>query len=157
MDLDSGRLVALNVRVDDAIVVHLDNQEYVENFIRAVVQATKMKILVEPQSISVPKSEASVDDPIQDDGGLTTQCIISTSHIAYHSWPCQGRFRLVVDSCKNFLVEDVLRVVRGFFPVKEVSVQDLPYLSPDQGYWVAPRGYCPGKDYGHVATAQAQA
>jgi len=154
MDLDSGRLVALNVRVDDRNVENLDSPGYVENFIRSVVKATKMEILVEPQSVLVPKTESSVDDPIRDDGGLTTQCIITTSHIAYHSWPCQRRFRLVVDSCKNFAIEDVLRVVHWFFPVKEMSVQDLPYLSPNQGYWV---GEGPGKDYGHVSQTQAQA
>lgn len=134
MNLDAGRLVAINVRVLDTVPSLLDDEGHIKAFFRALIEQIRMIPLREPEAVRVPPSIASVMDDHADDGGLTVQCIISTSHIAYHSWPLQNRFRLVVDSCKDFSAEDVMAVVRSRFPVKELSVQDLPYMPPIEGY-----------------------
>lgn len=129
MQLDSGRLVALNVLVSDAS--RLAEPDYVERFFRALIARIGMKPLTAPISIIVPPEPASINDAHADDGGMTTQCIISTSHIAYHSWPLQRRFRLVVDSCKDFCEATVRHSVCEWFAVKGISVQDVPYQAPE--------------------------
>ena len=129
MDLDSGRLVAANVLVEDA--AHLAEPTYVEEFLRVLIARIKMKPLTAPMSIVVPPDPNNVGDAHADDGGMTTQVIISTSHIAYHSWPLQRRFRLVVDSCKDYDRVTVESTLREWFPVNGISVQDIRYEAPE--------------------------
>jgi S-adenosylmethionine/arginine decarboxylase-like enzyme len=130
MNLDAGRLVAVNVLSARSHL--LDHEAYVKQFIDNLVTAIDMIPLTEVTAIRVPPNACSINDPHADDGGITAQVVISTSHIAYHSWPLQNRFRLVVDSCKDFSAEDVISVVHRFFPVKSYSVQDLKYKSPTE-------------------------
>jgi S-adenosylmethionine/arginine decarboxylase-like enzyme len=130
MHLDAGRLVALNVQVSDP--ARLAEPQFVEEFLRVLIARIGMKPLTEPMSVLVEPSLESVGDAHADDGGLTTQCIISTSHVAYHSWPLQERFRLVVDSCKDFSPDAVRQMVDETFPVKALSIQDIGYARPEQ-------------------------
>ena len=132
MDLDSGRLVAMNVEVSDPR--HLTEENYVCEFMEHLIRVIGMVILGEPAIARVPVDEDHIDHPQLDDGGLTVQYVISTSHVAYHSWPAQNRFRLVVDSCRDFRFLDVVSMVKTYFPVKGNSVQDLPYLAPQDCY-----------------------
>lgn len=132
MDLDSGRLIAANVLVEDA--ARLAEPQYVEEFLRVLIARIHMKPLTAPISIVVPPAADNVNDPHADDGGMTTQVIISTSHIAYHSWPLQKRFRFVVDSCKDYDVPVVVKTLHEWFPVNGLSIQDMPYRAPEMLY-----------------------
>jgi len=129
MNLDSGRLVAVNAQVTHAAC--LDEPRYVERFFDQLIERIGMKPLTAPMSIVIPPDPDNVGDVHADDGGMTTQCIISTSHIAYHSWPLQHRFRLVVDSCKDFSTATVISTIREWFPVNKLSVQDCRYERPE--------------------------
>lgn len=129
MDLDTGRLVAVNVEVTQPI--HLDEPRYVERFFHRLIERIGMKPLTAPMSIVIPPEQGNVNDPTADDGGMTTQCIISTSHIAYHSWPLQRRFRLVVDSCKDYSATTVVQTLCEWFPVNKLSLQDIRYERPE--------------------------
>jgi len=128
MNLDAGRLVALNVVVKDNAL--LDDVEYVIRFFHDLIERIGMRYLRPPEAVIVPPDVGNVADAHADDGGLTVQCIISTSHIAFHSWTLQNRFRLVVDSCKDYSTVDVTSFVYDRFPVKEMSIQDVPYAQP---------------------------
>lgn len=128
MDLNVGRLVAMNVEVTDAS--KLAHAPYVQAFLEHLIHDIKMEILAGPHTVHVPLDPRLVDQPHLDDGGLTVQYVISTSHVAFHSWPAQRRFRLVVDSCQDFKVLKVIETVQSYFPVKGNSVQDVPYLAP---------------------------
>ena len=132
MDLDSGRLVAANVLVEDA--AYLATPQYVEEFLRALIARIKMRPLSAPVSLVVPPEPGNLGDSEADDGGMTTQVIISTSHIAYHSWPLQKRFRLVVDSCKDYDVETIEQSLREWFAVKGMSIQNVRYQAPEMLY-----------------------
>lgn len=129
MDLDSGRLVAANVLVEDA--ARLAEPQYVEEFLRVLIARIHMRPLTAPMSVVVPPDASNVNDPHADDGGMTTQVIISTSHIAYHSWPLQRRFRLVVDSCKDYNVATVRATLCEWFAVKGISIQNVSYETPE--------------------------
>lgn len=128
MNLDAGRLVAMNVEVTDAS--KLADASYVQTFLERLIHDIGMKILAGPSTIHVPIDPSLIDQSHLDDGGLTVQYVISTSHVAFHSWPAQNRFRLVVDSCQNFEAGQVIAMVQAYFPVKGNSVQDVPYLPP---------------------------
>lgn len=130
MDLDSGRLVAVNVLAYSFAQPILGSSNHVGAFLSELIEAIGMKALSKPQFFFIPPSPISIDHPVEDDGGLTAQCVISTSHIAYHSWPLQNRFRVVVDSCKDFDPTTVFVVINSYFPVKGFSVQDTPYAPP---------------------------
>lgn len=130
MELDGGRLVALTVLMDDPR--GSDDPCYVEGFFRHLVGAIKMVPLTEPTSVLVPTDPDNIYSD-GDDGGVTTHCVISTSHVAFHSWPLQKRFRLVVDSCKDFSVNVVIDLVRAYFRVNHLLVQDLPYQQLPRG------------------------
>ncbi len=132
MDLDSGRLVAVNVLTDSFAQPILGSSNHVGSFISKLVETIGMEALSKPQFFFIPSSPLLVDHPVEDDGGLTAQCVISTSHIAYHSWPLQNRFRVVVDSCKDFRPNDVFNVISACFPVKRYSVQNMSYTIPDR-------------------------
>jgi S-adenosylmethionine/arginine decarboxylase-like enzyme len=133
VQLDSGRLVAFIVQTADSDLARskLDDTRHVTEFFRHVIKQIDMVPLTEPMSILVPKDESNVYDKHADDGGLTVQCVISTSHIAFHSWPLQNRFRFVVDSCKNYDAEIVLKAIMDWFAVVRFSIQNLGYITPD--------------------------
>jgi hypothetical protein len=135
MNLNGGRLVVCSVRTHAGPLNNslLENAKYVEGFFWQLIRRIKMKPLAGPQAFVVPPNQDAVGDEVADDGGLTMQCVISTSHIAYHSWPLQAQFRLVVDSCKDFSAAAVEEVVRSFFTVKEMVIQDVPYEDPSNG------------------------
>jgi len=128
MNLDSGRHVAINVRTKTP--QNLDDISHVHNLFDSVISAIGMNVLVPPQSHLIPASIQNVDHPTDDDGGLTTFCIIDTSHIAYHSWPLQRRFRFTVDSCKDFRADNVLHVLNKFFDIEAISVDEAKYIPP---------------------------
>ena len=130
MNLDAGRLVAVNVRTAAGGRARLGDVDYITRFFNDLITKIKMVALRAPEAVVVPPNAGNVEDAHADDGGITVQCIISTSHIAYHSWPLQDRFRIVVDSCKDFSASEVVAMLRDRFPVKEMSVQDMPYKAP---------------------------
>jgi len=160
MDLNSGRLVACSVRTHPGSFNRslLDNVKYIESLFALLVHRIKMTPLAAPQAFEVPANDGAVGDAVADDGGLTMQCVISTSHIAYHSWPLQDQFRLVVDSCKDFSAKDVEEVVRHHFTVKEMVIQDVPYEDPanDEAQRQKPPAEAPAPNsspQGHAETA----
>lgn len=47
------------------------------------------------------------EEPLCDEGGVTAVAVVSTSHIAVHTWPEEGAARIDVDSCREFDPEKV--------------------------------------------------
>jgi len=128
MNLDSGRHVAVNIRTKTSH--NLDNISHVEQLFHETIAAIQMNALMPPQSHIVAPNAHNVNHPVMDDGGLTTFCIIDTSHIAYHSWPLQRRFRFSVDSCKDYKTSTVLEVLNKYFDIEAISVVESKYAPP---------------------------
>lgn len=131
MNLDSGRVVIISAEVSD--VSSLTDFTVINDFFYQLVSELNMEMLLPPMSVMV-NPEASNIGLDTDDGGMSVQCMISTSHIAIHTWPLQNRFRLVVDSCKDFKAETVLKLATEWFPTTKYSLQDISYLAPDTLY-----------------------
>jgi len=128
MNLDSGRHVAINIRTKTPR--YLQNTQHIHKLFDNVISAINMNPLAPPQSFKVPALIQNVSHQTADDGGLTTFCIIDTSHVAYHSWPLQNRFRFSVDSCKDFSTSKILHVLNDFFEIEAISVIESKYRPP---------------------------
>jgi len=133
MNLDAGKTAALMVetrtRECEGAQDVIGCRECVKVFILDLVDRIGM-LPLDLRGFEVPLTPDNVDHPSKDDGGVTVQCVISTSHVAYHAWPLQHRFRLVVDSCKDFDIRVLLEATERFFPVKRYSIQVIPYEPP---------------------------
>lgn len=63
---------------------------------------------VQTVAVQIPlELEAMQLTPAADEGGASVVVILSTSHIALHSWPECGAFTLDVYSCRDFQPERV--------------------------------------------------
>lgn len=118
----------------------LGNVETVRSFVSALVPSIRMKLLGEPHAYSVPieLAKASLECE-EDEGGVTCVGVLSTSHVAIHTWPERSYAVLDVYSCREFDVEVVVAAVELTFcaPRERIFVSDLsdslryPYELPE--------------------------
>jgi S-adenosylmethionine decarboxylase len=66
-----------------------------------LVEALDMTYLQRPQCVEVPLDEAKLSSG-EDEGGCSYYCLITTSHIAAHTWELRKAVMLDVFSCKPF-------------------------------------------------------
>lgn len=103
------------------ITADIENTYFTENeiskWISDLVKTIEMKILFGPVSIYSTKKENQ---------GITSFCIIETSHIALHLWDEEfpGKLQLDVYSCSNFCKEDIFNSL-SFFKPKSVKYKFL--------------------------------
>lgn len=64
-------------------------------------------------------------DVESDEGGVTAVVVLSTSHAAIHTWPEDGGARFDVDSCREFDVQVVCRVLEEFLGAHSIVASDL--------------------------------
>jgi len=87
------------------------DEELVENWMRRLVQAVNMKIVIEPRAHYVTK---------EGNEGITACTCIETSHAAMHVWdkttPTMLRFDLY--SCADFNPNTVIEMIKEFQPKK---------------------------------------
>jgi S-adenosylmethionine/arginine decarboxylase-like enzyme len=102
----------------------LSDEKHIDRTFRDLVKVLDMQILVEPKLISVPTDLSKVDSD-QDDGGVTGTCIITTSHLSFHSWPLRNRFSLDAFSCKEFDHRKAEAFLKDRFFVETASIHWL--------------------------------
>lgn len=89
----------------------IGDEEKVEDWMRRLVKAVKMNILMEPKAFYCP---------IVGNEGITAACCIETSHASIHIWeksdPKILRFDLY--SCSHFETNTVLDFIKEFEPHK---------------------------------------
>ena len=88
--------------------------------------------------LGVPHFEEVVLDPskltgnkFQDEGGITGTCVISTSHIAIHTWKLRQFFSMDIFSCKDFNEEHALKFVCDHLGVKAGKITMIERIAPD--------------------------
>ena len=67
----------------------------------------------------------------EDEGGITSIQVISTSHLSLHAWPLQSFFSLDSFSCKDFDAEVALDIIREEMGVIAESTHVIPRFKPD--------------------------
>lgn len=85
------------------------SEEFTNDWIKELVKDIDMEILKEPSSVYCRE---------KDNEGISSFCLITTSHIALHSWEKTNPnlVQLDVYSCKPFDIQIVLDKVREFGP-----------------------------------------
>lgn len=95
----------------------LSDPTLVENLISAVINASGMRQLAPIQVIEVPlQIEKLGKIPFEDEGGITAIGVLSTSHVAVHTWPLQEYFKLHLYSCRDFDQKLIREIVRWAIP-----------------------------------------
>jgi S-adenosylmethionine/arginine decarboxylase-like enzyme len=114
MNESAGLHIVMDARVRDASVFTRDRLTSL--FIK-VVSALGMKPLDKVQVYEVPVdpvilARARQTGVFEDEGGISTIQVISTSHLSLHAWPLQKYFALDAFSCKDFDHELALSIIR---------------------------------------------
>jgi len=110
MDLTSGLIAEFHVATARADL--LVDSERLSSVATAIIRAADVVALGPPLLASVPIEPDLVGTP-DDDGGLTLLQPLTTSHLAIHTWPAQGRARVVLDVCVPFEVERIARLLEN--------------------------------------------
>lgn len=102
----------------------------VKRFLNDLVDRLEMRALGQPiiHDVALDLSKMHVE-PFEDEGGITGTLVLSTSHIAIHTWPARHFFILDVFSCRDFdstVIDVALDVFGGARDVKIVEV-DVDY------------------------------
>lgn len=106
----------------DGVVEHehaalLNNMDYLRTVMLDLVEVLDMTVLIGPQLSPVRLDLDAEPDPETE--GITGVVLVTSSHIAIHTWPLRNRFSLCVFSSKEFdkdvaedLIKDRLHVTR---------------------------------------------
>lgn len=110
----AGLHIIMDARVHDATTLESNKLVYL---FRRLVEALEMKPLDKVLVYEVPVDEAILErvrrtGHFEDEGGVSTIQVISTSHLALHAWPLQKYFAFDGFSCKDFNAELALTLIR---------------------------------------------
>jgi S-adenosylmethionine/arginine decarboxylase-like enzyme len=112
----------------------LGNPKTVGDFVRLLVERLEMRMLGEPQVHEVEQDIRKLGaEPFEDEGGVTAVGVLSTSHVALHTWPLRAKdplsemFVLDVFSCRSFRDDVVLRFLTEHLHTYGYVVSDLTF------------------------------
>lgn len=80
-----------------------------------------IKIVITPVDINPSKLTG---DGFLDDGGVSVQGLITTSHITLHAWPQRSFFMFDLVSCKKFNRAGVMNTICNSLEVRTVAYAD---------------------------------
>jgi S-adenosylmethionine/arginine decarboxylase-like enzyme len=66
-------------------------------------------------------------EPDHDEGGVTGVAVLSTSHLAIHTWPEESGATFDLHSCRDFPAEKVAELLGKFFDAYDVEIHDLTF------------------------------
>jgi S-adenosylmethionine decarboxylase len=132
MAKSAGLHVIMDAYVSDADVF---TKERIERLFTRLVEALDMKPLDKAQTYEVPVDPEILARVMQtgnfeDEGGITSVQVISTSHMSLHAWPLQKFFSLDVFSCKDFDSAKTIAIIREEMGVADDSTMILPRFKP---------------------------
>jgi S-adenosylmethionine decarboxylase len=119
----SGRHIIIDGEVADSNVFTHEN---LEGMFKTLVKTLGMEIIQGPLFKDVELDPNKLQgDVFQDEGGTTGYCLISTSHMAIHTWPLRKFFSMDVFSCKEYDVEAALEVIQKFLGISQMAFTSL--------------------------------
>ncbi|MEE9220037.1 MAG: S-adenosylmethionine decarboxylase [candidate division NC10 bacterium] len=98
----------------------------IERYLKGLCSAIDMRTISGPHTVVV--EEALVErgaDPFEDEGGVTSVLVLSTSHICIHTWPLRERLEVDCYSCRDFEPKVFAQVTMQFF---DIAHEDLRYI-----------------------------
>jgi S-adenosylmethionine decarboxylase len=98
----------------------------IRDLLTNAIEKVGMRLLGEPHIYEVEEEVAKLGvEPFEDEGGVTGVAVLSTSHVAIHTWPLRSLFILDVFSCRDFDADVLQQVVRAHLEVERMKVTDL--------------------------------
>jgi S-adenosylmethionine decarboxylase len=112
--------------------VHFDrlkNTELARRFLGEAVAAAGMRTLDEPKVYDVKEEleRCGVEPDASEPEGVTGVVVLSTSHVAIHTWPHRGYANIDVYSCRNFDDDAIVRVAGQVYGYHALKLDDLSY------------------------------
>ena len=131
----AGLHIVMDARVADPSVF---TPERLTSLFHKVVEALDMKPLDRVQVYEVPCDPAILErvkrtGKFEDEGGISTIQVISTSHLSLHAWPLQKFFSLDSFSCKDFNHDLALSIIRETLGVTAEKTTIIRRLKPPEG------------------------
>lgn len=125
-----GRHVKVMGKGESAL---LGDVERVRAFLVSLVAELGMRPLGEPilHDVAIDLEKLNVE-PFEDEGGVTGTVVLSTSHVALHTWPVRHFFILDVFSCRDFDPESVERELFKSFSTRGVKLTNVDVDYPDE-------------------------
>jgi S-adenosylmethionine/arginine decarboxylase-like enzyme len=135
MDNSAGLHIVMDARVADPSVF---TSTRLMDLFGKVVRALDMKPLDKVQVYEVPVDPIILErcrrtGIFEDEGGISTIQVISTSHLSLHAWPLQKFFSLDAFSCKDFKAELALSIIRESLGVTSESTLVIRRKKPAEG------------------------
>ena len=98
----------------------------IRHFLSTLVDCIGMRPLGEPHIYDVKiEIEKLGKEPFEDEGGVTGVVVLSTSHVAIHTWPAREYLSLDVFSCRDFDPKIVHYYAVFLLGAHEVQAHDL--------------------------------
>lgn len=112
--------------------VLLGQQDVVRSLLTKLIDAVGMRMLGEPQLYEVAIEISKMGQtPFEDEGGITGTAVLSTSHVAVHTWPVRGYAVLDMYSCRDFDCGVVEQIIHRNFALYASRTTDVSHaLTP---------------------------
>jgi len=116
----AGLHITMDAFVNDSSVF---TRKQLETLFAKLIKALEMKPLDKAMVYEVPCDPKVLErvkktGKFEDEGGITSIQVISTSHLSLHAWPLQNFFSLDAFSCKDFNAELALSIIRETLGVR---------------------------------------
>lgn len=124
MNLRSGRKIGGTFKGNPEMLASIGA---VGDFLKTCIAAIEMNALgYHVYDVPIALKRQGIE-PWHDEGGVTGFAILSTSHLAIHTWPEEGGATFDLYSCRDFPVHKVTELLQEFFDAEEVDVYDLSH------------------------------
>lgn len=131
----AGLHLIMDARVEDSAVF---TKEHLTRLFASIVEALGMQALGKIQVYEVPVDPAilarvKLTGNFEDEGGISTVQVISTSHLSLHAWPLQKYFALDAFSCKDFDADLAQRIIYESLGVRSANTLVVQRFKPEEG------------------------
>jgi len=100
----------------------------VRGMLASLVERVGMRALSDAHTYDVAVDLSKLGkEPFEDEGGVTGVIVLSTSHIAVHTWPARPFLVLDLFSCRPFDTGAVLSHLVEHLGLREAVVHDLSH------------------------------
>lgn len=104
----------------------LGDKDRIQQMLVDLVNRVGMRPLDGPHMVDVECDIKKLgQEPFEDEGGITGVIVLSTSHIAIHTWPLRPFFSLDLYSCRSFRPEIVMDHIIDYLGGTDVVMRDL--------------------------------
>ena len=114
--------------------VYLQSETILKNVLLEIVKKIGMTALGNPHIYNVSKTlaEQKQQSEFVDTGGITGVIVLSTSHVAIHTWPETNEAVCDAYSCKEYDIDIPISIIKNNFMATNILIRDFsPYL-----YWL---------------------